>query len=57
MSKDNCSMQYYYSTPELVAKYKINCSDNFFLDIDNVKMFNNQAFLKFVNEKYGDYLK
>ena len=47
-------MQYYYSTPELVEKYKINCSDKFFVDIDNVKMFNNQAFLKFINDKYGD---
>ena len=54
MSKDVCSMQYYYSTPKLVEKYKINCSDKFFVDIDNVKMFNNQAFLKFVNDKYGD---
>ena len=47
-------MQYHYTTPELAEKYKINCSDKFFVDIENVKMFNNQAFLKFVNDKYGD---
>jgi len=54
MSLDTCSMQYYYPTPELIEKYKINCSDKFFLDIDNIKMFNNQDFLKFVNDRYGD---
>ena len=54
MSENNCSMQYYYSTPELAKKYKINCSDKFFIDIENIKMFNNKAFLNFVNDKYGD---
>ena len=54
MSTNTCSMQYYYSTPELIEKYKINCSDKFYIDIDNFQMFNNKAFLKFVNDKYGD---
>jgi hypothetical protein len=51
---DKCTMQYYYPTEELKKKYKINCSDKFFLDIDNTQMFNNEAFLKFVEERYGD---
>ena len=51
---NNCTLQYYYPTEELRKKYKINCSDKFFLDYDNFKMFNNEAFLKFVEEKYGD---
>ncbi len=53
-SSDKCTMQYYYPTEELKKKYKINCSDKFFLDIDNTQMFNNEAFLKFVEERYGD---
>ena len=54
MTENNCSMQYYYSTPELVEKYKINCSDKFFINIENIKMFNNKDFLQFVEDKYGD---
>lgn len=54
MSSDNCTMQYYYPSKYTSVKYKINCSDKFFLDIDNVKMFNNESFLKFVNDKYGN---
>ena len=54
MSSDKCTMQYYYPTEELKKKYKINCSDKFFLDIENTQMFNNEAFLKFVEERYGD---
>ena len=53
-SSDKCTMQYYYPTEELKKKYKINCSDKFFLDIENTQMFNNEAFLKFVEERYGD---
>ena len=52
--KDNCVMQYYYPTEELKKKYKINCSDKFFVNKENLKEFNNEDFLKFVNEKYGD---
>lgn len=51
---DKCTMQYYYPTEELKKKYKINCSNKFFLDIENTQMFNNEAFLKFVEERYGD---
>ena len=51
---NNCTLQYYYPTEELKKKYKINCGDKFFLDYDNFNMFNNEAFLKFVEEKYGD---
>ena len=54
MSADNCKMQYYYPSEELKKKYNINCSDKFFLDIENTKMFNNEAFLKFVEEHYGN---
>lgn len=53
-NQDNCSMQYYYPTEELREKYKINCSDKFFADYENTKEFNNEAFLKFVNDRYGD---
>jgi superfamily II DNA or RNA helicase len=52
--KDDCVMQYYYPTEELKKKYKINCSDKFFVNKENLKEFNNEDFLKFVNEKYGD---
>ena len=51
---DKCTMQYYYPTEELKKKYKVNCSNKFFLDIENTQMFNNEAFLKFVEERYGD---
>ena len=53
-SKDICSMQYYYPSEELTEKYKIDCSDKIFVDIENFKMFNNNNFLKFVNDRYGD---
>ena len=53
-TSDKCTLQYYYPTEELRKKYKINCSDKFFLDYDNFQMFNNEAFLKFVQDKYGD---
>jgi hypothetical protein len=53
-SKDNCVMQYHYPTKELKEKYKINCSDKFFIDKDNLKVFNNEDFLKFINDKYGN---
>lgn len=53
-SSDKCTMQYYYPSEELKKKYKIDCSNKFFLDIENVKMFNNEAFLKFVQDNYGD---
>ena len=53
-TSNNCTLQYYYPTKELKEKYKINCSDKFFLDYDNFKMFNNEEFLKFVEEKYGN---
>ena len=49
-----CTMQYYYPSEELVNKYKINCNDKFFLDIENYKMFKNEDFLKFINKNYGD---
>jgi len=52
--KDNCTLQYFYPTKELQEKYKINCSDKFFLNYDNFKFFNNLDFLEFVNKKYGD---
>jgi hypothetical protein len=54
MSKDSCKMQYYYPSEELKNKYKINCTDKFFLDFENITMFNNESFLKFVRDKYGD---
>jgi len=54
MSSDNCTLQYYYPTEELRKKYNINCSDKFFIDYDNVKLFNNENFLKFVNDRYGN---
>jgi hypothetical protein len=54
MSSDKCTLQYYYPTDELRKKYKINCTDKFFLDHDNIEMFNNETFLKFVEDKYGD---
>ena len=47
-------MQYYYPTDELSEKYKINCTDKFFIDIDNLKEFSNKNFLKFVDSKYGN---
>ena len=50
----NCSMQYYYPSEELIKKYKINCTDKFFLDLENIKEFSNEKFLKFVNDKYGN---
>jgi len=53
-TKDKCEMQYYYPTKELKEKYKINCSDKFFVNKENLKEFNNEDFLKFINEKYGD---
>ena len=52
-SSNNC-LQYYYPTEELKNKYKINCSKKFFADFENYKMFNNENFLKFVQENYGD---
>ena len=51
---DKCTMQYYYPNEELKKKYNINCSDKFFLDIENTQMFNNESFLKFVEERYGN---
>lgn len=53
-NKDKCTLQYYYPSEELKKRYKINCSNKFFLDIENVEMFNNESFLKFIEEKYGD---
>lgn len=53
-SKDTCSMQYYYPSKDLTDKYKIDCSDKNFADIDNFEMFKNNNFLKFVNDKYGN---
>jgi len=53
-NSDNCTMQYYYEDEKLREKYKINCSDKFFADYNNVKEFNNESFLKFINERYGD---
>ena len=47
-------MQYYYPSEELFKKYKINCTDKFFLNYENLKEFNNEKFLQFVNDKYGD---
>ena len=52
--KDNCSLQYFYPTVELQKKYKINCSNKFFLNYENFKYFKNESFLKFINDKYGD---
>ena len=49
-----CTMQYYYPSEELKKKYKIDCSNKFFVDYENVKEFNNESFLKFINKNYGD---
>lgn len=54
MSTDICKMQYYYPSEELKKKYKINCSNKFFVDFENFQMFNNESFLKFIEDKYGD---
>ncbi len=54
MSTDNCTLQYYYKSPEESAKYKINCDNKKFPDFDSIKNFNNENFLNFVNEKYND---
>ena len=54
MSSDECTMQYYYPTEELSKKYKIDCSGENFVDYDNIEKFNNENFLKYVNENYGD---
>lgn len=54
MSSDKCTMQYYYPNEELRKKYNIKCNDKYFVDIENYEMFNNEDFLKFVNEKYGE---
>ena len=47
-------MQYYYPNEELAKKYKISHADKFFADYNNIQMFNNESFLKFVNQKYGN---
>ena len=52
--QDDCTLQYLYPSKELQEKYKINCSDKFFLNYENFKFFNNSDFLEFVNKKYGD---
>lgn len=52
--KDTCSLQYYYPTEELSEKYKIDCANKNFKDIDDINTFNNEQFLEFINEKYGD---
>ena len=54
MSSDKCTMQYYYPNEELREKYNIKCGDKYFVDIDNFKEFNNEDFLKFVSDKYGE---
>ena len=33
-STEKCTMQYYYKDEQLRKKYKINCSDKFFLNYD-----------------------
>jgi hypothetical protein len=51
---DNCTLQYLYPTKELKEKYKINCADKKFLDYNNLEKFNNDNFLNFIDEKYGN---
>tara|TARA_E500000178_G_C17034765_1_gene762728 strand:+ start:2375 stop:5380 length:3006 start_codon:yes stop_codon:yes gene_type:complete len=47
-------MQYYYENIKDETKYKINCSNKNFANIENKKLFNNKEFLQYVNDKYGD---
>ncbi len=47
-------LQYYYEKDEDRAKYKINCSEKKFKDLDSVENFNNKDLLEFINKNYSD---
>jgi hypothetical protein len=50
---NECKLQYYYKDKTLRDKFKINCEDKNFNDFNNTDNFNNEDFLKFINDKYG----
>ena len=46
-------LQYYYENPEDAEKYKINCNDKAFQNLDNVEKFNNRDLLEFIQREYS----
>ena len=46
-------LQYYYENPDDAKKYKINCEDKVFPNLNDIEKFNNNDLLDFVKNKYS----
>lgn len=46
-------LQYYYENPVEAEKYKINCEDKTFKNLNDVETFNNKDLLEFIQNKYS----
>ncbi len=46
-------LQYYYENEENSKKYKIDCKDRIFENLENVDKFNNKDLLDFIDTNYG----
>lgn len=46
-------LQYYYENPENAEKYKIDCSNKRYENLDSVEFFNNKELLDFIDYQYS----
>ena len=46
-------LQYYYENEENSTKYRIDCKDRIFENLENVDKFNNKDLLDFIDTNYG----
>ena len=47
-------LQYYYENPEDAEKYKIDCSNKKYTNLESVESFNNKELLDFIDSEYSD---
>ena len=46
-------LQYYYENPEDAEKYKINCENKLFPNLNDIETFNNKDLLEFIEKQYS----